>query len=118
MIRKFCLVLCGIALTWFCAATGLFFLSGFRCTLRTPRLAVARARVLEIEHAATQYSIEFDRCPRGDDDLIAAHLISPVSLTDPWKTVIAFSCSDQDVKVESAGPDGIFGTWDDVKNEH
>jgi hypothetical protein len=36
---------------------------------------------------------------------------------DPWGTSIPFSCSGDAIIVKSAGPDRLFGTFDDVAND-
>jgi hypothetical protein len=116
MIGKFCGILVGIALTCFCAATGLFFLRGLGgCTLHRPGLSVARQRVQNVEDALSWYAIERRQCAPTSEDLVARGFVDPTSLVDPWGTHIAFRCSNESADATSAGPDRIFGTPDDVK---
>ena len=49
------------------------------------------------------------------DDLIAGGYIDEPRFLDPWRTRIAFSCSEEDTTARSAGPDRVFGTSDDVR---
>jgi hypothetical protein len=112
------LLFCGVALTWTCAAFGMlvsqlaFGSHGCPSTAR-----IASLRVREIDNAIAQYQVDQQRCPKTSDDLIAGKYVSPRGMVDPWQRTIHFKCSDEDTRVESAGPDGIFGTADDVKNE-
>jgi hypothetical protein len=114
MIKRLCAVLCGIALTWTCAAFGLFVLTADRCTLRTPKSQVARARVREIEDAVSHYRLARGQCPPTSDDLFKHTDVNPSSLLDPWGTSIPYWCSDDGAEAISAGPDRIFGTADDI----
>jgi hypothetical protein len=110
------LLFCGVALTWACAAFGLFFGDMGSCTLRMPGLRAARVRVGEVRQVVTTYQIERNRCPTTSDDLIAGGYIDARRLVDPWRTPIAFSCSTEDTNVVSAGPDRAFGTPDDIRD--
>jgi hypothetical protein len=116
--RQSALLLCGVALTWTCAAFGLlvsqFVFGSHGCP---SRVRIASLRVREIDTAITQYQIDHRRCPRGSDDLVAGKYVNPLGLVDPWKQPIDFACTDDDTRVASAGPDGIFGTTDDIMNE-
>jgi hypothetical protein len=112
---KLCATFCGIALTWFCAATGLFL--RFDCTLRAPGLAIARARIRDVAQAVREYAVDHGRCPRSSQELLAPGLVSQASLVDPWGKALTFSCTHEDVTVESAGPDHVFRTADDIKND-
>ena len=115
MIRRFCLVLCGIALTWLCAACGVFLLRGQACSLTTSKHSIARARVRAVAVGVVQYTLEHNECPGTRDDLVKS--LGEWSLVDPWGTSIAYWCSDDAVNVMSAGPDRIFGTGDDLTSE-
>ena len=108
------LLFCGVALTWTCAAFGLFLGDTGNCTLGVPAFREARVRVREVRQAVTTYQIERNRCPTTSDDLIAGGYIDPRRFVDPWRTRIAFSCSEEDAHAISLGPDRAFGTPDDV----
>jgi hypothetical protein len=110
------LLFCGVALTWTCAAFGLFLGDMGTCTLSVPAFREGRVRVADVHQALTTYQIERNRCPTTSDDLIAGGYIDPRRLVDPWRTRIAFSCSRDDTNVISAGPDRVFGTTDDIKD--
>jgi len=112
------LILCGVAVTWMCAAFGLrvsdavFSIRGCRSRIK-PALLQVRA----IESGLTQYQIDQNRCPRTKDDLIDSGFVVRTAFEDPWGTPIAFKCTSDDIRVRSAGPDRVFGTADDVTNE-
>jgi hypothetical protein len=111
-----CLLFCGVALTWTCAAFGLFVGDMGNCTLSVPAVREARVRVAEVRQALTTYQIERNRCPTTSDDLLAGGYIDARRFLDPWRTRIAFSCSAEDTNVSSAGPDRVFNTADDIKD--
>ena len=106
-------LLCGFALTWICAAFGLFLLSA-PGTCKRPGFSTARAQVSELPQSISVFQIEHGRCPRSNDDLVAGGYVEARSLVDPWGTAIAVRCTDDDVAATSAGPDRTFGTADDV----
>ena len=116
--RRSAFLLCGVALTWTCAAFGLlvaqFELGGHGCP---SRVKIASLRVREIDTAIAQYQIDRRRYPKRPD-LLAGKYVSARGLVDPWERDIQFTCADDgDARVVSAGPDGIFGTSDDIRNE-
>ena len=110
------LLFCGVALTWTCAAFGLFVGKVGGSTLSIPGFREARVRVGEVRQAVTTYQIERNRCPTTSDDLIAGGYIDERRFLDPWRTRIAFSCSEEEANVRSAGPDRVFGTPDDIRD--
>ena len=106
------LILCGVALTWACAAFGLFVLKAPR-GCRSPNWV--RYQVADLASAVTTYQIERNRCPATWEDLFAGrYLFATTKLVDYWGTRIAFSCSEDEIQVTSAGPDRRFGTADDI----
>jgi len=112
------LLFCGVALTWTCAAFGLLISQlAFGAHGCPSRVKMASLRVHEIDAAIAQYQTDQRRCPRGFDDLVAGKYVNPKGLVDPWGRSFRFTCTDEDPRIESAGPDGMFGTADDVKNE-
>ena len=113
------MLFCGVALTWTCAAFGLlvtqFVFGSHGCP---SRVTIASLRVRDIDTAIAQYQIDQHRCPIDSDDLVAGKYVNPRGLVDPWNRAIQFTCTDEDTRVVSAGPDKIFGTADDVVNDH
>lgn len=104
--------LCGVALTWICAAFGLFWSAAPHGCGSTVRFA--QTRVIALRDAVATYQIETGRCPTTSYELIAGRYIKPAGLIDNWGTGIRVSCTDDQVRVMSAGPDHRFGTADDV----
>ena len=107
-----------MALTWTCAAFGLLVsqlvFGGQGCP---SRVRMASLRVREIDTAIAQFQIDQRRCPRTSGDLVAGKYVSAKGLVDPWGGPFQFNCTRDDTRVASAGPDGTFGTADDVTNE-
>ena len=114
MFGTFCAMVIGLALTWTCAAFGLFIVTVPTCGGRT--LRIAKIRVREIEQGFSQYQLDNGRCPATVDVLVAEKYVHKQGLVDPWGTRFAYRCSDEDSIVRSAGPDRLFGTADDVTN--
>jgi hypothetical protein len=115
---RFATILCGIALTWTCAAFGLVFFNMHSCHgFGGGKMQPARQRVRTVEFALETYWIDHDRCPATKDDLVANGYLSAHDLVDPWGRSIAYWCTDEDKRVISAGPDGAFGTFDDITSE-
>ncbi len=111
----FCAMVIGMALTWTCAAFGLFIVTAPTCGGRTVKLA--KNRVREIEHAFLEYQIDNGRCPAAIDVLVAEKYLAKQGLVDPWGTRVAYGCYGIDVEVRSAGADKLFNTDDDVTNQ-
>jgi len=116
MIGRFCAILGGIALTWTSVAFGLLLFSAR--THGRPGIREAKGKVLRIEQALNQYSLDRGRCPAKRANLIEGGYLREKDLVDPWGRAVEYLCSDNEVRVYSAGPDGVAGTCDDVKNEH
>jgi hypothetical protein len=112
------LLFCGVALTWTCAAFGLLVSQlAFGSHGCPSRVKMASLRVREIDMAIAQYQIDQRRCPRTSADLVAGKYVKPQVFVDPWNRGIQFTCTEEQARVASAGPDGTFGTADDIKNE-
>lgn len=111
---RFAAILCGIALTWASAAVGLMIVSSHTCGPGAERFRSATHRIRNIEFAIDMYQIEHNRCPPTRDALIADGDVSARDLLDPWGRSIAYWCDEDETIVTSAGPDGLFGTLDDV----
>jgi hypothetical protein len=105
------LILCGVALTWACAAFGLFWMTAPR-GCRSPNSV--KYQVADLASAVATYQIERNRCPITWNELLPGGYVAPRFLVDYWGTRIAFSCSEDEILVTSAGPDRRFGTGDDI----
>ena len=114
------LLFCGVALTWTCAAFGLlvaqFEFGSHGCP---SRVKIASLRVREIDTAIAQYQI--DAAPvseRRSTIWSRASTSTRVGWSTRGMRTFQFKCTDDDdTRVVSAGPDGIFGTADDITNE-
>ncbi|HEY7376193.1 MAG TPA: type II secretion system protein GspG [Polyangia bacterium] len=118
MIGKLAAILCGVALTWTCAAFGIVGFSELHGHGCGGGAKEARQRVLRLERALNDYVLAYGRCPPNGASLIDSGQIDAQNMIDPWGRDIEYSCSDDAVKVTSAGLDGAFGTPDDIRNEH
>jgi hypothetical protein len=113
---RFAAILCGIALTWASAAIGLMIVTSHpHYCYGGGKIHPATLRVRRIESAVDLYQIEHDRCPPTRDALVANGYLSASELLDPWGRSIAYWCAEDETIVTSAGPDGAFGTEDDIK---
>jgi hypothetical protein len=119
-LARFCALVCGAVFTWTCAVLGLHALLSRTCIgsfdCPAPLQRFAKRRVSAVEQAVTSYAIDRNRCPTTKQDLIDNGYINRMNFEDPWKNEITFACTDDDVRVASAGPDHIFHTADDVNN--
>jgi hypothetical protein len=108
-----CFVLYGTLFTWLCGAIGSRFFFANHCG-PGPRLGYARARVLAIKRAVTEYQLDWKDCPRTKEALIDGGYLDARNFTDPWGKAISFRCCVDGDTVVSAGPDQEFGTTDDI----
>jgi hypothetical protein len=107
------LLFLGVALTWTCAAFGLFVATIHRCP--SPRISYAKRRVEAVEQAVIAYRADHGGgCPKTKDELIDDGYVDKRNFRDPWGKTIQFRCDGEHVRVGSAGPDNIGGTADDV----
>jgi len=110
------LLLCGVALTWTCSAFGLFwFTTPHGCG---SKLRLAQIRGIELLSAVVTYQIEKGRCPTTWDELIAGRYVSRQGIVDPWGKTFDLSCTNDQVRVTSAGRDRSLGTADDVTADY
>jgi len=116
VLLRTALLLCGVALTWLCAAFGLFVITGQHCSGPSKHRR-AHMQAIELGQAVLQYQIEQQKCPATNDDLARERYVLPGFFVDPWGTSLAYWCTADEVKVRSAGPDHVFGTADDVSYE-
>ena len=79
--------------------------------------AEARAQVRRIARAVTHYQAENVGCPDSLEVVYREHYVDGRRL-DPWGRELLFHCgaSARSMEVRSAGPDGLFGTADDVRS--
>ena len=114
-----CALLCGLAFTGICAVVGLYALTSqvcidafaFDCHVER---RTAERRVSAIAEAAIAYEIEHSALPKTKDDLIDNGYVAKQMFTDPWGTAITIMCIQGDIRIVSAGPDGIWSTADDI----
>jgi Type II secretion system (T2SS), protein G len=131
-------LLCGVAFTWTCAALGMLRVvaqtGNDRVAAKTDgdriqpaadpatatrggdRVRLAEDRVEAIVEEVNSYQMDHHHCPATKDALIAGGYLSASFLVDPWGRSITYSCTDDDTVATSAGPDGLFGTDDDVRS--
>jgi hypothetical protein len=110
---RFAAILCGIAFTWACAALGFARIAHHSCG-GPAKTEIAELRVLAIVEALNMYQIDHDSCPATRDDLIVGGYLPASFLVDAWGRSVAYWCTDEDNGATSAGPDGLFGTADDI----
>jgi hypothetical protein len=110
---RFAAILCGIAFTWTCAAYGIMKVTAHTCG---DKVRPAERQVAAIVEAMNQYELDHDTCPATRDAMVYGGYVSLSSLVDPWGRSIAYWCTDDDNGATSAGPDGLFGTVDDVRS--
>ncbi len=88
------------------------------------QVAAARASIGAISTAIDLYETDNGRLPDSLQNLITKgsepnwngpYLRKAESLTDPWGNEFQFSRQGNTYTVASAGPDGSFGTGDDIR---
>jgi len=112
VLGTFCAMVIGMALTWTCAAFGLFIVTA--PTYGGGRVRLAKTGVRQIEQAFLEYQIDNGRCPATIDVLVAEKYLRKQGLVDPWGTHFAYGCHGLDAESRSAGPDKAFNTDDDI----
>lgn len=86
------------------------------------RITATRTSIAEIEKAAQIYSMKHNgKLPNSIEDLTQSTdttegLLKEGNITDAWGTEFQFTKSGKKIKITSAGPDGEFGTEDDLTN--
>ena len=109
------MLLCGALL-----AVGAMWLATSAVFLVPPRHAaneVARTACRQLRSAASDWQESHARvCPTParlrDDGAIDRN----AKLTDPWGNPFRMTCTGDAIVVRSAGPDGVFGTKDDIED--
>jgi hypothetical protein len=110
------LLFLGFALTWLCAAAGLFFLTAPpACT--GSEAQGAQGQVFLVRMGVLQFQTDNGRCPATRDALVAEKYVVASEFVDPWGTSIAYWCTDDAVHARSAGGDRVFDTPDDITAE-
>jgi general secretion pathway protein G len=85
--------------------------------LQKARIESTRTDAQSIRAAAQMYLMENPSagCPSVDDLVSARILDSSKRLSDAWDNAFHIECEGGDPFVMSAGPDGQFGTEDDIR---
>ena len=73
----------------------------------------ACADAMRVRSAVQMHQVSERECPTSVKALVDARFLPDMPL-DPWKHEYTIECSEDDVAVHSAGPDGKAGTEDDV----
>ena len=90
--------------------------------IETARITATRTSIAEIEKACQIYSMQHNgKFPNAIEDLTASTetqegLLKEGNITDAWGTAFQFTKTGKKIKITSAGPDGEFGTADDLTN--
>jgi len=92
--------------------------------LKTANETAAKASVKSISEAVTSYYIKFKKNPKSLEDLIKGTDDDPAileggegALIDPWDNQYKFEQHGKRFAIISAGPDGEFGTDDDIRSD-
>jgi hypothetical protein len=119
-------IIVGTALTP--GAAWLGWSGGLRCLFQTccppPRVWHAKLRVKTARDAVVAFTIDQDRCPTGEPELLEGRYMSADVAKGPWGTRLFYHCEmkqaavdiDDELWVVSAGPDRRFGTEDDISS--
>lgn len=84
--------------------------------LSNAKVKQARTDASSLSAAALRFRLDHARCPTSTDELVeAGYLQRHGRRTDPWDADFAYECEADDVIAVSAGPDGTFGSEDDVR---
>ncbi|NOY92964.1 MAG: type II secretion system protein GspG [Deltaproteobacteria bacterium] len=85
--------------------------------LEKARIKSTRTDAQSIRSAVTLYLADHpgDSCPNIDDLVEDAALDSSKRTTDAWERDFQIDCDNGGINVLSAGPDGQFGSEDDVQ---
>jgi general secretion pathway protein G len=90
--------------------------------IETARITATRTSIAEIEKACQIYSMQHNgKFPNAIEELTASTddkegLLKEGNITDAWGTQFQFTKTGKKIKITSAGPDGEFGTADDLTN--
>lgn len=83
---------------------------------RRAKLHVVCSRLRELSAAVASASFQAgEGCPTLDTVLKTAGHADPSVGSDPWGSRLRVTCSPDGVLLSSAGPDGRFGTADDIR---
>ena len=81
---------------------------------RTAQKRVSEGRVHDLDQGLAKFLLDTGHCPSAASDLVAQGYVDRRALKDAWGTAIAYSCSDGNARVRSAGRDKVFDTRDDI----
>lgn len=95
------------------AATTVYGAMSYRSEVAEVRAQSARAEAEQTASAAETYRSRLGECPTIGEDLVRAELLEEAPM-DPWGRNLAIDCAADHITVVSPGPDGSFGTEDDV----
>jgi hypothetical protein len=93
-------------------------LAAYTARTKPNQLIRARQRARTFRSAVNMWMIEAassDSCPSTTDLAAARILDSEGHYADPWGNNFVIQCPTDDVVVTSLGPDGQFGTDDDIR---
>jgi hypothetical protein len=96
------------------AIVALFILCVTLPCYRRAQTKIARDYVRMVDVALANYRVTHDHCPATTANLLAHAQLPARTLEDPWRTSIAYWCTDRHTHVISAGRDRQFNTTDDV----
>lgn len=68
-----------------------------------------------LRSAVQLYMMENNECPKSAEELAGEYLDETKRTTDAWDNSFRIECEGANVYVTSAGPDGKFGTEDDIQ---
>ena len=89
-------------------------LASFVCVIPGPRRVYSDAKTIVAAADLYRTEIEYPGCPTTDDLAREKIIDKTQRVTDTWGNRLEIICTEGDVWVESAGPDAIRHTEDDV----
>ncbi len=90
-------------------ATSLLVVDG----LTSAKAQSARVAADRVKSAAMLYMLDRHECPSLTD--LEGRFLQARRAKDPWGRAFKIKCSGSNIEVTSRGPDGVFGTDDDVR---
>jgi hypothetical protein len=111
----------GLVLMYIATVAGLVRMSLGRSYHCPPHVSRTRAEMKGLEQAVVHYQTDHgdDACPRTIGQLVAERYLTTPPL-DAWGHPMVMHCpcrlGSDSAHFVSAGPDGLFDTWDDVRS--
>ncbi|MEM9068197.1 MAG: hypothetical protein AAGE52_06805 [Myxococcota bacterium] len=117
-VRQYALELASLALflLFVAAAAGLVLHLRRASCRRNNAIRTTQGELRAVTSAAMLYAVEHDGCP-SLADLRGAYLDVHARVEDPWGRPYRVACHGERPVGASAGPDGVFGTEDDLTGE-